>query len=710
GTRGVGKTTIARLFAKSLNCEQGVSSQPCGQCSNCIEVDQGNFVDLLEIDAASRTKVEDTRELLDNVQYSPAKGRYKVYLIDEVHMLSRHSFNALLKTLEEPPEHVKFLLATTDPQKLPVTVLSRCLQFQLKALSEEQIAQQLARILDAEQRAYQPAALQALAHAADGSMRDALSLTDQALASSNNELEYQSVLNMLGVLDPHQLRQLVCHVVAGQSESAFNKISELASMAPDYEHLHQQLAEIIHQVAMAQVLPASQHDETIQMLAEQVDAQLIQLLYQIAITGKRDLAYAPSPRGGFEMTILRMLAFQPAERVNSSEPEVAQSSLDQAETLDASLVKEQQEIIEQAMQQGYHLAAESLAGSVTPAPAAKSSASQAPREAQREQNLNQLKNQLRANAAQPALTNKSSQHSVATPAPAQTVAAATEPDENTAAAVEPATHASAFDDDYYAQFSHMDASLDDEPNYAAEYAEQALNTGQIEAKLNASETTASSALATAPSEPDKQDNTASLLQLRSQLRRRGQGAKKPEEAQTSAAVPVRPMAKSAAPASSGPAKPYHAPVPTEQQTEPALSEAPAETAFSASSSDNDMRWAEMVQFMELGPIAKQIALNSLYRLSGRQVQLLLKSDYSHLPKDSSLNELRQQLSSCLQMDLELDLQVGEDNKGRTPSELAQLLHQKKMAEAIESLQADPNIQILQQRFSAELDHDSVKYH
>ncbi|GGA94419.1 DNA polymerase III subunit gamma/tau [Agarivorans gilvus] len=700
GTRGVGKTTIARLFAKSLNCEQGVSSQPCGQCSNCLELDQGNFVDLLEIDAASRTKVEDTRELLDNVQYSPAKGRYKVYLIDEVHMLSRHSFNALLKTLEEPPEHVKFLLATTDPQKLPITVLSRCLQFQLKALSEEQISQQLARILDAEQRSYQKPALQALAHAADGSMRDALSLTDQALALSTGELEYQSVLNMLGVLDPHQLRQLLCHVVAGQSESAFNKISELASMAPDYEHLHQQLAEIIHQVAMAQVLPASQHQETIQMLAEQVDAQLIQLLYQIAITGKRDLAYAPSPRGGFEMTILRMLAFKPAEFVDkASEPEL-EVSLDQAEQLDASLVKEQQEIIEQASQQGYRLAAAKSPESDT-VESSDASQTEAPRQLQRAQNLNQLKDQLRANS-----TKSSSQQSPSdapSPSPSQQASAVTADSENALASTQSAAQPSAFDDDYYAQFSQMDESFEQEPNYAADYAEQTSNKAH-------NDTVEPSATASASDsqqhQPVKQDSTASLLQLRSQLRRRGQGTKKSDEAKASVAQ-ARPVTK----ALTTVATPEQALI--DNQVETLVVERPAEpetATFIANSEDNDQAWAEMVEFMDLGPIAKQIARNSLYKLTANTVQLLLKSDFSHLPKPSSIEELKQQLSSCLQTQIELEILFGENANGNTPAELAELLHQKKLAAAIESLQADPNIQILQQRFSAELDHDSVKYH
>jgi len=523
-------------------------------------------------------------------------------------------------------------------------------------------------------------------------MRDALSLTDQALALSTGELEYQSVLNMLGVLDPHQLRQLLCHVVAGQSESAFNKISELASMAPDYEHLHQQLAEIIHQVAMAQVLPASQHQETIQMLAEQVDAQLIQLLYQIAITGKRDLAYAPSPRGGFEMTILRMLAFKPAEFADkASEPEL-EVSLDQAEQLDASLVKEQHEIIEQASQQGYRLAAAKSPESDT-VESSDASQTEAPRQLQRAQNLNQLKDQLRANS-----TKSSSQQSLSdapSPSPSQQASAVTADSENALASTQSAAQPSAFDDDYYAQFSQMDESFDQEPNYAADYAEQTSNKAH-------NDTVEPSATASASDsqqhQPVKQDSTASLLQLRSQLRRRGQGTKKSDEAKASVDQ-ARPVTK----ALTAVATPEQALV-VERPAEP-------ETAtFIANSEDNDQAWAEMVEFMDLGPIAKQIARNSLYKLTANTVQLLLKSDFSHLPKPSSVEELKQQLSSCLQTQIELEILFGENANGNTPAELAQLLDQKKLAAAIESLQADPNIQILQQRFSAELDHDSVKYH
>ncbi|MEC9277434.1 MAG: DNA polymerase III subunit gamma/tau, partial [Pseudomonadota bacterium] len=242
GTRGVGKTTIARIFSKSLNCEEGQGANPCGQCNTCKEIEQGNYVDLLEIDAASRTKVEDTRELLDNVQYKPTRGRYKVYLIDEVHMLSKHSFNALLKTLEEPPPHVKFLLATTDPQKLPITILSRCLQFNLKAMSREQIVGQLQHILEHEQLPFEPQALTLLARAAQGSMRDALSLTDQAIAQGGNQVLASVVTDMLGLMDKNQLLKVVHAVVSKSPADVLQLVNDIAEQAPDYDNVHSELA------------------------------------------------------------------------------------------------------------------------------------------------------------------------------------------------------------------------------------------------------------------------------------------------------------------------------------------------------------------------------------------------------------------------------------------------------------------------------------
>ncbi|MBU2707046.1 DNA polymerase III subunit gamma/tau [Zooshikella marina] len=341
GTRGVGKTTIARILAKCLNCEHGVSSEPCGQCDACREIDEGRFVDLIEVDAASRTKVEDTRELLENVQYAPTRGRYKVYLIDEVHMLSTHSFNALLKTLEEPPPHVKFLLATTDPQKLPVTILSRCLQFALKNMSPERIVGHLQFILAEESVGFDMPALWQLARAADGSMRDALSLTDQAIAFGNGEVREPDVAAMLGTIDPHQVFHVVEALAEGDIQQLLNTIAHLAEFAPDYISVLADLLSILHRIALAQMVPDavdnSQGDQQrLLALAAKMTAEDVQLYYQIGLLGRRDLPLAPDPRGGFEMVMLRMLAFRPTPVEGPPQQPLTKDSGEQPETSEIS--------------------------------------------------------------------------------------------------------------------------------------------------------------------------------------------------------------------------------------------------------------------------------------------------------------------------------------------------------------------------------------
>ena len=316
GTRGVGKTTIGRLLARCLNCETGVTPNPCGECSSCREIQEGRFVDLIEIDAASRTGVDDMRELTDNVQYSPTRGRYKVYLIDEVHMLTNQSFNAFLKTLEEPPEHVKFLLATTDPQKLPVTVLSRCLQFNLKRMTPEHIAGHLRHVLGAEEIPFEEPALWLLARAADGSMRDALSLTDQAIAFGNQKLSASDVSNMLGTIDQRDIERIVNALVEGDGPALLAEISRISDFAPDYSVILADLLSLFHRVTMEQVVPGSADNalgdaEQVQALARKLSAEDAQLFYQSALIGRKDLTITPDARMGFEMTLLRMLAFRP---------------------------------------------------------------------------------------------------------------------------------------------------------------------------------------------------------------------------------------------------------------------------------------------------------------------------------------------------------------------------------------------------------------
>ncbi|MBS0192974.1 MAG: DNA polymerase III subunit gamma/tau [Proteobacteria bacterium] len=326
GTRGVGKTTIARIFAKSLNCERGQGAEPCGECATCLDIDAGRFVDLLEIDAASNTGVDDVREVIENAQYLPARGRAKVYLIDEVHMLSKPAFNALLKTLEEPPPHVKFLLATTDPQKLPVTVLSRCLQFNLKRLDEVQIRGQMEKILVAEGLPSEAGALGLLAHGADGSLRDGLSLLDQAIAYTAGQLDEAGVRTMLGTVDRARVGALLTALVEADGAALLGEVDTLAGFSPDYGQVLDEIAASLHRIQLRQLVPGASADDgadrevDVPALAARIAPELVQLWYQMAISGRRDLPLAPNPRTGFEMSLLRMLAFRPAGAQIAAQP------------------------------------------------------------------------------------------------------------------------------------------------------------------------------------------------------------------------------------------------------------------------------------------------------------------------------------------------------------------------------------------------------
>jgi DNA polymerase-3 subunit gamma/tau len=335
GTRGVGKTTVARIFAKALNCERGVSSTPCGECSSCRELDEGRFVDLIEVDAASRTKVEDTRDLLEYVQYAPTRGRYKVYLIDEVHMLSKHSFNALLKTLEEPPPHIKFLLATTDPQRLPVTILSRCLQFNLRHLPEDVIARHLARVLEQEAIEAEAPALAHIASAADGSVRDALSLLDQAIAYGGGRVAEAEVSAMLGTIDRAHVYDLLDALAAGDGAALLDGVRRAAEYTVEFDALLAELISALQRIAVAQLVPqAAKTQESdaarIAVLASTLAREDVQLYYQIALIGRRDLPYSPDARTGVEMVLLRMLAFRPLNPALQNTPPGARPAGDSA--------------------------------------------------------------------------------------------------------------------------------------------------------------------------------------------------------------------------------------------------------------------------------------------------------------------------------------------------------------------------------------------
>ena len=366
GTRGVGKTTIARIFAKSLNCETGITATPCGKCDTCLEIDQGRFIDLLEIDAASKTKVDDTREILDNVQYAPTRGRYKVYLIDEVHMLSRHSFNALLKTLEEPPEHVKFILATTDPQKLPITVLSRCLQFHLKALTVKQIEEKLQQILVQEQVTHEQGSLRLLSKAARGSMRDSLSLTDQAIAQGQGNITVANIQQMLGGIDQNWVYKIVLSLLKQDGVNLMALTQEIASFAPSYSRLFAELIQLFHQVAILQIIDQHfdlppEHVQLLKSFSQTMSGENVQLYYQICVNGRKDLPYASDEQAAFDMTILRLFAFKPMVKAQLPAESVIQQTTSTAPLLDISIALDESSDNSINLPEEHQLASEMLA-------------------------------------------------------------------------------------------------------------------------------------------------------------------------------------------------------------------------------------------------------------------------------------------------------------------------------------------------------------
>ena len=353
GTRGVGKTTLARIFAKCLNCEQGVSSKSCDKCNSCIAVDEGRFIDLIEVDAASRAKVEETRDLMDNVQYSPTSGRYKVYLIDEMHMFSNHSFNALLKTLEEPPPHVKFLLATTEPKKIPITILSRCLQFNLNHLTGDQIAKQLEMILNVEKIEYDKSSIELISRSAVGSMRDALSLLDQAISYCNGTLRESEVRMLMGTIDREDLNGLIQSLINSDPEALLNTIEIISLKNPDYDALLAELLSLLQKVAIIQLLPEDsknilKSDKTLVKFAHAMKKEEAQLYYQIGIMGRKDLYFSPDAKSGLEMIMIRMLVFNPAVIEETKKKQITNSFKEISDNLNDTPIenKEQEEISE----------------------------------------------------------------------------------------------------------------------------------------------------------------------------------------------------------------------------------------------------------------------------------------------------------------------------------------------------------------------------
>ncbi|MBA5762408.1 DNA polymerase III subunit gamma/tau [Vibrio sp. 404] len=678
GTRGVGKTTIGRLFAKGLNCETGITATPCGECDTCREIDEGRFVDLLEIDAASRTKVEDTRELLDNVQYKPARGRFKVYLIDEVHMLSRHSFNALLKTLEEPPEYVKFLLATTDPQKLPVTILSRCLQFHLKPISVDDIHQQLEHVLNHEQVSFEQRALGMISHAADGSMRDALSLTDQAIALGNGQVQTELVSHMLGTLDTDQALHLLDAIASKQPQTAMDAILRLAQNGVEWDGLLNQLAAQLHRVAMFQALPSTldkaQPDaEKVELLSRALSPEDVQLYYQIALKGRQDLPFAPSERVGLEMVVLRMMAFRPAPVSSNlistqvAQPQVSNANPAQtAQPTTASQPTPVQQVVSQqsAPQHSAPITNTPMASAPSPAAGMPNTQPSAPRPMAPEYDL------------APPPEGYYEEYDAA-PMPAQHVAPRQEqpPQAQSQAAVEPSAR----------------PSLGGLRHQLRSQRSGQTPTGGMPKKANA--TSANKKESVLDRVAQKHAGAAQVSPFKHGL------PSVPVEAEKDDAYRWKP---------SSPQIKQEKKELTPTQIKQALEheKTPEMVKRLADESIVQNSWAAMIDQLNTAKLVEQLALNSFYEKNGSTISLTLRAQQAHLNTDRAQAELLAALNDNLGEECHLTVEIGD--KGQTPLELREALYQGKLQQAFDSLEQDPHVQFIERRFAAELDKESVR--
>lgn len=660
GTRGVGKTTIGRLFAKGLNCETGITATPCGQCDTCREIDEGRFVDLLEIDAASRTKVEDTRELLDNVQYKPARGRFKVYLIDEVHMLSRHSFNALLKTLEEPPEYVKFLLATTDPQKLPVTILSRCLQFHLKPISVDEIHQQLDRILEKEQVAAEARAIGMISHAADGSMRDALSLTDQAIALGNGAIQTDSVSHMLGTIDTDQAIHLLEAISSKSPQQAMDKIEQLAANGVDWDGLLQQLSAQLHRVAMCQALPSTldrtrPDAEKIELLSKNLTPQDVQLYYQITLKGRDDLPLAPNGRTGIEMIVLRMMAFRPAEHRGAN----AISTVSQPQTGSTTSPQVNAQVTKPS-----HPSATTQVPSQASQPAYQS-------------NRPAMEPQVQSHEPQMAPDYSERQNMV--PPPASPVM------EEGSAPVEHNVPPSQDTPPARSSVSGLRHQLrsqrqgQQQPSVASGGPKKSRATSaQKESVIDRLSQLHSNTAQVSPILNSKTENTSA------------------DEDEAYRWRPMKPVEQ----------KPKVELTPTQIKQALSHEKTPEMIQKLVDESLEKDSWAKLISQMQMPKLVEQLALNSSFTKEGSSVSLHLRNQQAHLNTDKAQSELLQALNTTLGETCHLSVEVGES--GETPLELRDRLYQEKLQQAVLSLENDPHVQFIERRFAAELDKDSVR--
>lgn len=697
GTRGVGKTTIGRLFAKGLNCETGITATPCGECSTCKEIDEGRFVDLLEIDAASRTKVEDTRELLDNVQYKPARGRFKVYLIDEVHMLSRHSFNALLKTLEEPPEYVKFLLATTDPQKLPVTILSRCLQFHLKPISVDTIHQQLDKVLAAESVEAEARALGMISHAADGSMRDALSLTDQAIALGNGKVLTDSVAHMLGTLDTDQAIHVLEAISAKQAQVVMGCVEKLASNGVEWDGLLQQLASQLHRIAMYQALPSTldqgQPDsEKIELLSRALSPEDVQLYYQIALKGRADLTASPSERMGIEMILLRMLAFRPvksmAVNVISTEPSQAVAAPVSTPSSANVVNQAQASAVERPNQPA-------------PAPSAAldrvdepsySSESLTPESPAYEQPLSAppaygYEDSMGYSELPPGFDTSSIEPPANYDVPSEPMMgqAPTPAPEQAQPQPEPAPKASSPVSGLRHQLRSQRKGLSGSSNAAS-----GQNKGNSPKKASAASAKKESVLDRVA---QKHQGSERVSPLSSHSHTQETAEKDNEPYQWK---PSKPIVKEKSTELT--------PTQIKRALEHIKTPEMAQKLVEESNAQDE--WAALISKLSTAKLVEQLALNSAYTKDGSTIALTLRNSQAHLNTDKAQSELLAALNSELGEECQLTVEIGES--GTTPLELRDTLYQGKLQQAYDSLEKDSHVKFFEQRFAAELDRDSVR--
>ncbi|WP_370317218.1 DNA polymerase III subunit gamma/tau [Pseudoalteromonas sp.] len=771
GTRGVGKTTIARIFAKSLNCDKGISAEPCGQCSSCTDIEAGRYIDLLEIDAASRTKVEDTREILDNVQYAPTRGRYKVYLIDEVHMLSKHSFNALLKTLEEPPEHVKFLLATTDPQKLPVTILSRCLQFNLNALSQSEIHDQLAHVLNQEQLSFDDKSLSILAKAADGSMRDALSLTDQAIAQTNGNINHQAVQTMLGLMDTQYSQTMLAALLCQDGDALLQEVKAVVSRNPNFVALLDDLIALTHLIQLVQLVPsAAALDDTnrdfIEQVAQTTDAQQMQVYYQLLLNGKKDLQWAPDAKLGFEMIMLRLLAFQPTQFAQSQTPTNTQQQVKPSgagalrDILKKSTAQREQAASEQAPVA--HSSAQTTAVPSEPQPTQAEPIQAEPNQAAKAETAHSHEpaQQVEATAVEQPGVGQQPQQSVETAMVAEVQPAPQQQEQSHSEQVPAAEYSSP---EYSSQDYMDDHDAEMDSSLAAQY-DDVMNSAYDQG-FTANEASAPQQQQTAPEQLQQQQSQAQSAIARILQDRNISGAGRLSGAATQTNVKAEPQPE-AKPKAEPPAQQSTATTniqpqqqamaaevkkPIPQQTgessskvkkvdfrekhqtitenlapelleqinpqkapEPVVEEAsiPIPDDFESPISSikfahEQDEWAYLIKRMGLGGRMRQFALHSIFTKQNNQLHIEVDSSQRHLDSAVLRQKLNAALSEIYGHNVELSIEFA-DGVIDSPYLIQQKIDAGRHQQAIDVINSDENIVQFQQLFSAIIDENSIQ--